>query len=60
MDIILEATEQTRSSEPLLSLWLLSGVVPELRRELQNVSARPAWQKREHIAQVSPRFEPWS
>ena len=41
MDLI-EATEQTRSSEPLLSLWLLSSVVPELRSEL---AGRRGWAK---------------
>jgi hypothetical protein len=37
MDLI-EPTEQTRSGEALVRLWLLSGVVPELRSELQDVA----------------------
>jgi hypothetical protein len=45
MDVIIEATEQTRSSEPLLSLWLLSRVVPELRRELEDVVSGPTGQQ---------------
>ncbi|HTU57285.1 MAG TPA: hypothetical protein VMF89_02610 [Polyangiales bacterium] len=53
MDLI-EATQQTCSGEPLLSLWLLSGVVPELRGELQDVAVGPAWQERQDVAQVSP------
>jgi len=55
MDLI-EAPEQTSRSEPLLSLWLLSCVVPELRGELQDVATGPGGQQRQDIAQVSVRF----
>jgi hypothetical protein len=37
MDLI-EATEPTRSGSPLLSLWSLPSMAPELRRELQEVA----------------------
>ena len=56
MDLI-EATQQTCSGEPLLSLWLLSGVVPELRRELQDVAAGPTRQERQDVAQVRPGLD---
>jgi len=37
---VVEATEQARSSEPLLSLLLLSGLVPEL---LERARGRRCW-----------------
>jgi hypothetical protein len=46
MDLV-ETAEQTCSSQPLLSLWLLSGVVPELGSELQDVALGPAGQERD-------------
>jgi hypothetical protein len=49
---VVEATEQTRSGKPLLSLLVLSGLVPELRSELEDGIAWPGGQKREYIAQV--------
>ena len=36
------AAEQAEGSESLLSLWLLSHVVPELRGELEHGGIRPA------------------
>jgi hypothetical protein len=36
---LVEATEQTRSGEPLLSLRLLSCLLPELRSELEHGAA---------------------
>ena len=54
---LIEATAQTRSSEPLLSLWLPSSVVPGLRSELQHVAAGPGGQERQGVAQVSPRLD---
>jgi hypothetical protein len=53
----LEATEQTRSGQPLLSLWLLLSVVPEFRGELQDVALGPGGQEREDVTQVGPWFD---
>jgi hypothetical protein len=53
----IETTEQTSSSHPLLSLRLLSSVVPELGRELQDVALGPAGQQREDVAQVGPGLD---
>jgi hypothetical protein len=54
---LIEATEQTSGSQALLSLWLLSRVVPELRRELQDIAAVLRGQERQDVAQVRPRLD---
>jgi hypothetical protein len=54
---VVEAAEQTRCSEPLLSLWLLSSLVPELRSELKNIAAGPAGQQREHVTKIGPGLD---
>lgn len=46
-----------RSGEPLLSLWLLSSVLPELRSELQDVAAGRAGQERQDVVQVTPGLD---
>src|SRR6476659_9563048 len=55
---VIEPTEQAESGESLLSLWLLSGVVPELRGELEHGVAGPVRQKRENVAEIGPGLDP--
>ena len=49
--------EELQCSESLLSLWLLSSLVPELGRELQDVALGPARQQREDVTQVGPGLD---
>jgi hypothetical protein len=54
---VIESPKQPGSSEPLLSLRLLSSLLPESGSELEHRRTRPARQKRQHVAQVSPGFD---
>ena len=46
--------EEPQGSESLLSFLLLSSLVPELGRELQDIALGPTRQQREDVTQVSP------
>src|SRR5688572_27883669 len=54
---VVEAPEQTSSGEPMLSLWLLSTLLPALGSELEDGVLRPARQERQDVAQVRPRLD---
>lgn len=54
---LIEAPQQTCSGEPLLSLWLLSSLLPELGSEFEHRVPRPARQERQDVAQVCPRLD---
>ena len=43
--------------EPLLSVWLLRGLLPVQGRELEDAALRPGRKEAEEIAQVRPGFE---
>jgi hypothetical protein len=51
--------KQLQSRHPLLSVWLLSSLLPELGRELQDIALGPAGQQREDVAQVGPGLDLW-
>src|SRR6266571_3229102 len=34
-----------------------TSLAPVLRREFEDLAARPAWQEGEHVAEVGPRFD---
>jgi len=54
---MVQASEQSSSGELLLSVWLLSGLLPELGGELDDIPHGPSWQQREDVAQVGPGLD---
>src|SRR5512134_2609043 len=46
-------TAEDVGSEPLLSLWLLEGLLPGGRGELEDAGARPGGQEAQEIAEVA-------
>ena len=46
-------TAEDVSSEPLLSLWLLEGLLPGGRGELEDAGARPGGQEAQEVAEVA-------
>ena len=54
---LIEASEQTSGGEPLLSLRLLAGLLPEFGGELECGVLRPARQERQDVAQVRPGLD---
>ena len=49
--------QQREVAEPLASVVLLAGLIPELGAELEDSAARPGGQEREHVAEIGPRLD---